>query len=685
MNPHGCGFSATPPLQIFGILLPPARMRLADLEADEQQLLHDASLLCVATGLAASFCVALGGLFADSFCKLLRNRTSIESRYAGPNPYDVGMLCNLTRLIDVTIFRQRLFSEDGSAIPDDEILASAPVKIMIVILEYFQTDAELTQRMMSASIHNDMIELESLLRKPLNPNVRDENGTMPLHWAAKRGHVESLKLLIEAGTEKDVRDQGPERMTPLHWAAQEGHLNVVRHLVEVGADKDQRTVNGATPLFIAAQEGHLNVVRHLVEVGAHKDQARIGGATPLFIAAGKGHLDVVRHVVEVGAHKDQARIDGATPLFIAAGKGHLDVVRHLVEVGACTNEASRKNGVTALHAAANRGHVEIVRFLIERGADSRATTRCGRTAMDLASQGGHSELVERPMANGTSELCVVNRHAASVPWRQRMSVKAPVGSTLVDVAKEHGVDIHAACGQKLQCATCHVILEKPYFERLQSPGLREEDLLDSTFTLTDTSRLGCQVRLTKDLDGIQCTLPDSNAKGNVRMTVEMPRPKVQMQLPGTPAVAPSVKRGAAAQPNVEELLELQQALSARLEAHLREVRAKAARKADVTNASDNSGQSAEEEKEDLSKLKAELRATRVEVKQLGRKARFEDVIGLDRAKEAIREAILWPAMANPGLFSGVRSGPKGLLLYGARARARPFRGAMDQWIKMDQR
>eukprot|EP00913_Durusdinium_trenchii_P004027 g3729.t1 len=206
-----------------------------------------------------------------------------------------------------------------------------------------------------------------------------------------------------------------------------------------------------------------------------------------------------------------------------------------------------------------------------------------------------------------------------------------------------------------------------------SPGVREEDLLDSTFTLTDTSRLGCQVRLTEELDGIQCTLPDSGAKGNVRMTLEMPRPKVQMQLPGAPAVAPSVKRGGTAQPTVEELLKRQEALSARLEAHLREIQAKAARrchatphasKPEETNASDNSGQSAEEEKEDLSKLKAELQKTRVETEKLGRKARFEDVIGLAAAKEAIKEAILWPAMARRELFSGVRSGPKGLLLYG---------------------
>ena len=169
--------------------------------------------------------------------------------------------------IDVTVFRQRLFSEDGSEIPDDAIFASAPVKLMIVILDFFQTDAEHTQRMISASINNDLIELESLLKKPLNPNVRDEHGTTPLHCAAERGHVESLRLLIEAGAEKDARDQGPDRsrgMMPLH---------------------------GATPLYIAAQNGHLDVVRHLVEVGAHKDQATNLGATRrsssggLFIAA----------------------------------------------------------------------------------------------------------------------------------------------------------------------------------------------------------------------------------------------------------------------------------------------------------------------------------------------------------------------------------------------------------------
>ena len=215
----------------------------------------------------------------------------------------------LAAKIDVTIFRQRLFSEDGSEIPDDEIFASAPVMLMIVILDFFQTDAEQTRRMISASINNDLIELENLLKKPLNPNVRDESGMTPLHCAARRGHVESLQLLIEAGAEKNAPDQGPDGMTPLHVAAESGQLDVVRHLVEAGADKDQQTVDGETPLLIAAGGGHLEVVRHLVEVGALKDQARNDGATPLSIAAEEGHLDVVRHLVEVGA---QCQIDQAT-------------------------------------------------------------------------------------------------------------------------------------------------------------------------------------------------------------------------------------------------------------------------------------------------------------------------------------------------------------------------------------
>ena len=64
-----------------------------------------------------------------------------------------------------------------------------------------------------------------------------------------------------------------------------------------------------------------------------------------------------------------------------------------------------------------------------------------------------------------------------------------------------------ACEGSVACSTCHVILPQEYYDLLPEPEDDENDMLDMAFGLTDTSRLGCQVKLTKELDGIAITLP----------------------------------------------------------------------------------------------------------------------------------------------------------------------------------
>mmetsp|Transcript_88022 Transcript_88022/g.139023 ORF Transcript_88022/g.139023 Transcript_88022/m.139023 type:complete len:568 (-) Transcript_88022:172-1875(-) len=274
---------------------------------------------------------------------------------------------------------------------------------------------------------------------------------------------------------------------------------------------------------------------------------------------------------------------------------------------------------------------------------------------------------------------------------RRFSADAPVGSTIVDVAKTFGIDIHAACGQKLQCATCHVILEKPVYDKLHPPGVREEDLLDSTFTLTPTSRLGCQVRLTPELDGIQCTLPTNKARGSVRMSMEQERPKVTKSWTAVPAVQPLPGRSRVMSPGpegnslfsagaLEDLdrlrqdLEQEKALTARLESELRQVWAKIKVKGRGSDAMERVKEAAKntntedggdgDDKDDLTKLKAELERTRVDLSKAGRRVEFQDVIGLERAKQMLQEAIIWPAIADETLFSGIRGSARGLLMYG---------------------
>ena len=66
-----------------------------------------------------------------------------------------------------------------------------------------------------------------------------------------------------------------------------------------------------------------------------------------------------------------------------------------------------------------------------------------------------------------------------------------------------------ACEGSVACSTCHVILPEEYYDLLPEPEDDENDMLDMAFGLTDTSRLGCQVKVTQELNGITCTLPSA--------------------------------------------------------------------------------------------------------------------------------------------------------------------------------
>ncbi|MBA4249682.1 MAG: 2Fe-2S ferredoxin [Candidatus Puniceispirillum sp.] len=87
------------------------------------------------------------------------------------------------------------------------------------------------------------------------------------------------------------------------------------------------------------------------------------------------------------------------------------------------------------------------------------------------------------------------------------TVDAPVGLSILEIAHRNNVDLEGACEGSLACSTCHVIIDPEWFDLLQEPTEDEEDMLDLAFGLTHTSRLGCQIRMTDELDGITVKLP----------------------------------------------------------------------------------------------------------------------------------------------------------------------------------
>lgn len=86
-------------------------------------------------------------------------------------------------------------------------------------------------------------------------------------------------------------------------------------------------------------------------------------------------------------------------------------------------------------------------------------------------------------------------------------VDAPVGQSVLEIAHANNIDLEGACEGSLACSTCHVIVAFEDYDRLSDATEDEEDMLDLAFGLTRTSRLGCQIIMSEELDGLTVQLP----------------------------------------------------------------------------------------------------------------------------------------------------------------------------------
>lgn len=104
----------------------------------------------------------------------------------------------------------------------------------------------------------------------------------------------------------------------------------------------------------------------------------------------------------------------------------------------------------------------------------------------------------------------------------RIEVKGKVGDNLLYLAHRHGIEMEGACEASLACSTCHVYVREDYLEKLPEPEEKEDDMLDMAPFLQENSRLGCQIILTKEFEGLEVTLP--KATRNFYVDGHVPQP-----------------------------------------------------------------------------------------------------------------------------------------------------------------
>jgi len=266
-------------------------------------------------------------------------------------------------------------------------------------------------RMMEALRNGELQAFGKILgQHPEAANRSGTSGFTPLMYAVLYGDADSVRLLLEAGADPNLRNLG--NASALMYASDDP--DKTRRLLDRGADANARSDEGQTPLLIAAA-GHANasaVVQLLLDHGADIKMTSPAGGTVLATAGFSGSKQLLEVLVERGAEKTplplaQAVQSGCLPcvellmkfagqpelnaaLTSAVRSGNVPVARMLLDRGA----KASPNMVTALALLPELPPLDLVKVFLERGADIHANTNAGGTVLDLARRQGKTKLVE---------------------------------------------------------------------------------------------------------------------------------------------------------------------------------------------------------------------------------------------------------------------------------------------------
>jgi ankyrin repeat protein/Tol biopolymer transport system component len=295
--------------------------------------------------------------------------------------------------------------------------------ILVIVIYLWMPVTSAAQEIFDALKANDLGKVKALIEKDVSLiNIKDNNGSTPLHSAAITGFVPVTEYLLSMGA--DINLQENRGYTPLHYACHYNVENVAVLLIEKGARVDIKENRGLTPIFLAARAGNLKVVKLLAEKGSDVN-ASIPGVwvTPLSWAAENGYREVVDWLLDNGAHADVknnmlirfsvtrglsklfntllsngANFDlrnsnGGNIIHLAAEGGSVDIIKALIQDESEINKPDRY-GWTPLHYAAYNDRKDAVSFLIDNGASTNASDYSGETPYTISIGRGNQEIIK---------------------------------------------------------------------------------------------------------------------------------------------------------------------------------------------------------------------------------------------------------------------------------------------------
>jgi ankyrin repeat protein len=239
-----------------------------------------------------------------------------------------------------------------------------------------------------------------LLDRGASVDARDRLGARPLSHAARSGHLQMVDLLLARGAPIDARNLAGA--TALYFAAEGSHISIAQRLIERGADVKLTGRSGISPIAAASYAGNDVIVEALLAHGADERVADETGKPPIIYAAAGARFDIVKRLLARNIDINARYSNDLTLLMWASGPDEnapeaqaVKIISYLLDAGAHVDDRDDR-GRTALMIAAEGGHEEIVNLLVARGADASLKDKAGKRAADLTRLSSLRERLMRP-------------------------------------------------------------------------------------------------------------------------------------------------------------------------------------------------------------------------------------------------------------------------------------------------
>ena len=317
-----------------------------------------------------------------------------EKNYAGITPLTIAAEKGNMEIIKMLV-------EDGKAVVNDPssygvtpLIAAAAAGNDKVVEYLIAQGADVTAKddlgktALIYAIGFDNPKLISSLIKLDNKavNLPDNSGNTPLIYAAQKGLVNNIKLLLANGAKVDYRNPATG-LCALSAAAAEDQSAAIRLLVRTGkADVNLPDLSGRTPIFYAVEQDKADALRTLISLGADVNAQDNNGVTPLMRASAKNRQDCVNILLkQKNINTNLKDFQGRTAITYSVYAEEVAPAQALLKAGADINTRDSASN-TPLMGAVKAKNDRMALFLIQQGAALTAANAAGENVFTLTDE-----------------------------------------------------------------------------------------------------------------------------------------------------------------------------------------------------------------------------------------------------------------------------------------------------------